>query len=279
MGCPMAVNHRRGARLQINVLRQFGIFTYSGTQNLGDAIQTIALARLVPAPALGVERHTGIFPKGTTLIANGWLGNNRLPVEEQRSQCVFAGVFVAQQHNMQWLRSSLSPIGARDPYTERLLIENGIAAEMVGCASLTLPRYRGPRKGIYNIDAGPGCSTAKTAITLTHYISRDTRWEDQWRFAVELLTLYRNASRVYTCRLHAALPCLAFGTPVVFNYPNAERIRDPLVEARMSLLRHLGLEEGLARQIEVQHLAQRYVSFLERSLDVVVREHDPIMPA
>ena len=38
----------------------------------------------------------------------------------------------------------------------------------------------------------------------------------QWEMAVALLDRLRRAEVVYTSRLHIALPCLAFGTPVVF---------------------------------------------------------------
>lgn len=51
---------------------------------------------------------------------------------------------------------------------------------------------------------------------LTHFlgVSRVT-FQERFRRANELLTQYATARLVITSRIHAALPCLAFGTPVL----------------------------------------------------------------
>ncbi len=263
----------------MNFLRPaHGVFVYRGTQNLGDAVQTVALSRLLPGPIAAVERGTGRTPGSTLLVANGWLGNNTLPPPRARERCLFAGVFVAQEHNLEWLRCSPFPIGARDPETQQEMCRQGLQAEMIGCASLTFPRYRGRRQGIYNADAWIGPATGRTAVTLTHQIGRDMSWKDQWRAAIEILELYKKAALVHTCRLHVALPCLAFGTPVVFHTPEPERINDPLVSKRVSLLRSLGVVEGVPAEVDVERLAGSYREFLRRNLGAAIKEHSPRLP-
>jgi hypothetical protein len=254
------------------------VFVYRGTANLGDAVQTVALSRLLPGPIAAVERGTGRIPERTLLVANGWLGNNALPPPGDRERCLFAGVFVAQEHNLEWLRCSPFPIGARDPETQLQVCGQALPTEMIGCASLTFPRYRGRRKGIYNADAWIGPATTRTAVTLTHQIRRDMSWRGQWRAAIEMLELYRKAALVHTCRLHVALPCLAFGTPVVFHTPEPERFHDPLVLRRVSLLRSLGVVDGVPAEVDVERLAGSYQNFLRRNLGAVIEEHSPRFP-
>ena len=256
----------------------YGVFRYRGTRNLGDAIQTVALTRLLPGRTRGVERGDGITPPGTLLIANGWLGNNRLPEVEQQRNTLFAGVFVAQDHNLEWLRHSPFPIGARDPDTHDRLLKLGIQSEMIGCASLTFPRHRGRRTGVYDVDAGWYSPVPAMAIPITHFIPYDMPWLDQWRTAIDVLALYRRASLVYTSRLHVALPCIAFGTPVVFQRPGPTDAGEPLFLNRVSLLYSLGVVDGVPAEIDVQSIASSYRAFLSRRLGTTVTDHTPRFP-
>ncbi len=256
----------------------YGVFRYRGTQNLGDAIQTVALSRLLPGTLRGVNRKDA---KGTScdwLVANGWLGDNQPPPPNTSGPCLFAGVFLAQEHNLDWLRRSPCPIGARDPDTHERVRQAGLTAEMIGCASLTFAPYRGRRGGIYVVDSRVSNSISRTAVTITHHISRRMSWQDQWTRAIHVLDLYRRASLVYTSRLHVALPCIAFGTPVIFSCPNPDRINDPLVYKRVSLLRSLGVTDGVVTKVNAEGIANRYRAFLERHLAIKVEEHSPQFP-
>jgi polysaccharide pyruvyl transferase WcaK-like protein len=53
--------------------------------------------------------------------------------------------------------------------------------------------------------------------------------------AQEMLDAYAQAKMVVTTRLHCALPCLAFGTPVLFVTDNP---KDPRFEGMLELMRH-----------------------------------------
>ncbi len=135
--------------------------------NLGDMIQTLALTRLLP-PALGVFRHRlGEHPPGCLVVLNGFLHRDRPPLGGERF--LFAGVSGPHWRRgqyLRWMRSSAFPIGARDPATRTGLAEAGLRSELVGCATLTFPRYDGPRHGVYSVDCdGPG-------TRLTHAITR-----------------------------------------------------------------------------------------------------------
>ena len=50
------------------------LFSYAGTGNLGDAIQTLALRRLLAGP-VEFEERDGSTPGGGALLANGYLAH------------------------------------------------------------------------------------------------------------------------------------------------------------------------------------------------------------
>lgn len=255
----------------------YGIFRYRGTQNLGDAIQTVALSRLLPGPLRGISRRDARGPRCDWLVANGWLGDNRPPPANSRP-CLFAGVFLAQEHNLDWLRRSPWPVGARDPDTAERLMRAGVDAELIGCATLTFRPYSGRRSGVYVVDVRVPDSVSQAAVTVTHHIPRRMGWREQWLRAMQVLDLYRRARLVYTSRLHAALPCIAFGTPVIFYCPDPVRINDPLVYRRVSLLRYLGVEDGIVSEASAEVIAGRYRAFLKRHLGIKVEEGPPQFP-
>ncbi|WP_343539389.1 polysaccharide pyruvyl transferase family protein [Sphingobacterium thalpophilum] len=59
------------------------------------------------------------------------------------------------------------------------------------------------------------------AIYVPHIYSRSHSNEERFKLAEDILHKYATAKFVVTSRIHAALPCLALGTPVVFlNYGN-----------------------------------------------------------
>lgn len=236
--------------------------------NLGDMIQTLALSRLLP-PALGVFRHRlREHPPGCLVVLNGFLHRDRPPLRGDRF--LFAGVSGPHWRHgeyLQWMRGSSFPIGARDPATRAGLEEAGLRSELVGCATLTFPRYSGPRHGVYSVDCeGPG-------TYLTHAITRRMEVSDQWQRASKLLETYRTAEEVYTSRLHVALPCLAFGTPVRLIVPPAVSASE-----RFSILNELAVDGSGTLQGDVAPMANRYLEFLEACLKMRPRQGEPIEP-
>jgi hypothetical protein len=229
----------------------------------------MALTRLLPRMT-GVFRHDlGTAPLDRTFVVNGFLERDVPP--RAGAACLFAGVsgpYERRKSYCRWLGRSRWPVGARDPATVRRLVAGGLDAVLVGCATLTLPRFDGPRSGVLSVDCdGPG-------DRITHDISRTLSVEGQWRRALEVLDRYRTAEAVHTSRLHVALPCLAFGTPVSIARP------DPRVfPERFSLLEEMGVPYGRLTLRDVTREATRYRSFLERHLGVTIEPGEPTFPA
>jgi hypothetical protein len=233
------------------------IHRYRRTNNLGDAIQTIALERLLP-DCKYVWRDDGICESEGVYLANGWLGDNRPPV--QNANTLFAGVCVANNDaNYEWMRASrFAEIGARDPVTVMRCAERGIRTVLAGCATSTFDRYEGPRSGVCAVDADhPG------AERFTHQIG-DIPWSEQRALAIRMLGIYRTAELVVTNRLHVALPCLAFGTPVIVRDPI--RLNDPHSLHRFSILDAMGVGYEKIQTLDVSPWRERYEGLLSRNL-------------
>jgi hypothetical protein len=242
------------------------VLIYNGTRNLGDAIQTHALCRLHGLECDGVYRDLP-FPEAdddTVLVVYGWLGGW---IPDQTPRCVISGIHLGWKRDsyVAWLQRLQQPIGARDPDTQRLLTANQLDSTMIGCATLTLDRYNGPRTGRLSIDVEPRAGT----VALTNRIVEQS-WSNQWQLAAHRLEQLRTAAVVYTSRLHVVLPCLAFGTPGVFPREEYEKVRG---KGRLTLLEHLGFEYDVPVQIDVSAWADRYCRFLSEGLQA------PLQPA
>ncbi len=199
------------------------------------------------------------------LIMYGWCGEC-VPRQDQR--CVVSGIHLGAkvEEHIHWLRLLQQPIGARDSYTQGFLKSNRIDSTLIGCATLTLNRYNGPRTGRLAIDVmeQPG------AVALSNRIVNLT-WADQWQLAAQRLEQLRKASIVYTSRLHIVLPCLAFGTPVVFPLADYENIRG---KERLTIFDSLGCDYDVPMQMDVSDWADRYHRFLSESLQMPLRPSD-----
>lgn len=238
----------------------YKVLVYHNT-NLGDIIQTIALTRFLE-PTIGVIRDRETTIPGPSII-NGFISRNT-----KCGECLFAGVHVGTSYRrlIRWLRESKYIIGARDPASHQIITGWGLKSEMIGCASLTFDTYTGSRSNIYSVDYnGPG-------IKLTHNISKSMPIVEQWNEAMRLLDLYRTAEAVYTTRLHVALPCLAFGTPVYLDDSKAFR------PERLSLLKYMGIPTNQLVIADISKYKDNYLRFLYNNAKCI-EKHDPIMPS
>lgn len=225
---------------------------YHGSSNLGDCIMTIALLRLLLEPVKLVYRDT-MDATDDLLIINGFLGKNR--VARELENVLFAGIHLADPANIPWIRQSRYRVGARDPWTQAILKSEGIDSKLIGCATLTFPRYEGPRYGVYGVDVP--CPD-KYCQSFSH--ARDGTWTWQVQEAQRLLDLYRTAELVVTSRLHCALPCLAYGTPVIIRRGEA---------SRFSLLDAMGVRYDEPVTMDIEPWANRYRAFLSDALSGV----------
>jgi hypothetical protein len=153
-------------------------------------------------------------------------------------------------------------IGTRDLESVGQLTRLGLKAKLIGCATLTLPRYGGPRES-YAVSVD---SPAPADIVLSHVIPPEMSWQEQWKRGLKYLAVYRKARIVYTSRLHVLLPCLAMGTPVVYT-----------ADHRFSILGSQGLAHAV--QFDPSALRKTYLGFLEDAVGRPLVEHDPIFPS
>lgn len=232
----------------------FALLTYK-TRNIGDYIQSIAARRFLPRVDHLVDRDelAAFDPaRPTKLICNGWFGAAphrlmfRSPLQpllismhinrhEDRSgggpPSSLADVLRNVPEFVQHL-AQFAPIGARDRETERLLRGLGVDTYFSGCLTLTLERDaeagRGPH--VVTCDVPNAIMENLREVTdrrvevVTH-MPEPMPEEASFARAEELLRCYQTAHFVVTSRLHCALPCIAYGTPVVLLEPRRESDR------------------------------------------------------
>lgn len=153
-----------------------------------------------------------------------------------------------------WFRQH-APVGCRDNYTLHSLKEAGIDAYLSGCLTTTFtnthvqrtndvyftdvlfraPGLRevagSPRLLFRSIFSGHILNTSRKqqllaelfdkellrdATFLQHYQAATHTDKERFAMAASYLEKYATARLVVTSRIHCALPCLAFGTPVIF---------------------------------------------------------------
>lgn len=155
---------------------------------------------------------------------------------------VFLG-FATMVHNyceedVQYLRR-YEPIGCRDQYTMEGLRKNNVDAYLNGCMTITLPKYRNGydgRKKIYCIDLTDDIIKCipehmlKDCVFRSHVYMSEECADGTEEKAREIYKEYiDNAKMIITTRMHAALPCIAFGIPVVLAKKRMS-IRFPVIE-------------------------------------------------
>lgn len=241
----------------------FGVFSYSGTQNIGDEIQSLAAWGRLPAPDYFLDRDNlkaeGDAIEGhASVIMNGWYGQwpeNWPPSEKIRP--LFVAIHITKEpvasrlgvrpdeymlapSLVKYLRRH-APIGARDLATLQLLQNAGIDAYFSGCMTLTLQRPDVARTDdLVVLNDLPQQMvplirerTQKPLFRVGHQEYSNLPQAERFARGRELLGLYARANCVITSRLHCALPCLAMGTPVL------------LVNAAPDQYRFAGLRELL----------------------------------
>jgi hypothetical protein len=268
--------------------RHVSIFSYGQPRlaNIGDAIQTIALERLLrrrgrkvefrdrDCPYIGASPHDVHVANGYLLEGghdapdSPWRGLQWTPGPARRSY--FAGVHVPtvevlDRAQSAWAESrSRVPVGARDPWTHGMVTGRRMPSVMVGCATLTLPRHEGPRDGGVVVVDQPSAMGEPGSTAYTHHVV-NVSWSRQLQLAEKMLDVYQRAELVHTSRLHVLLPCLAFGTPVVLH--GRPPFENPDFDRRFSLVHDvLRVPAGVPHQVDVGFLARRYEAHLDEIL-------------
>jgi Polysaccharide pyruvyl transferase len=238
---------------------RFGLLAYPGIANLGDTIQTLAARRYLPQVDHLIERERidrdpGPGPLRT--ILNGWFMHDprHWPPHPGIEPLLVSMHFVAPgisrlrrwakspQHRMlsgaggDYLRR-WGPVGARDSATLAALTAYDIPAYHSGCLTLTLERPPVARSDEVIACDLPAAAlarlitlTQRPVVAVTHDGGKRLSHAEATQAAQALLERYAAAAAVVTTRIHAALPCLALGTPVLLLHDAAAppRITDML---------------------------------------------------
>lgn len=234
----------------------FGYICYS-TKNIGDDIQAIAAKRFLPEKSIPIDREfISQFQHNSKVytLLNGWYMNNKKkyrniqnlkppkkiwPPSSEIDPLLISMHFtkdfipdVLSQKSKEYLIKH-GPVGARDYFTLQLLQNNNIPSYFSGCITLTLENSCEKRSDIiYAVDIDSDCidfikSKTKCNIEfITHKFNKKfCTNEERLADAEELLEKYRSAKCVITSRLHCAMPCLAFETPVLLINTQKDQYR------------------------------------------------------
>ena len=225
---------------------KLGIVQYPGSINIGDEVQSIAVERLLPKVDCYVPRermNSFVSDEKVKLICNGWFmvePENWPPSADL--DVLFVSFHVTDKSEKYLGDPKLAdyyrqfePIGCRDKKTLRMFEKIGVKAYFSNCITLTLENpYTEEERGdkILLVDPFRHNYTKKYREHFTNKIvpeqyrdqveiikqrgSAEGTREERFEIAEELLDKYAKAKLVITSRIHAALPCLALGTPVYF---------------------------------------------------------------
>ena len=223
---------------------KFGIFKYKESTNLGDEIQSIAAKQFLPRIDKYVDRDYLHTYNGADLkvIMNGWFMEkpfNWPPSKEIKP--LFISFHASKSQNADKEIVSIKhrdyyrlhePIGCRDHKTVSLFKKIGVKAYYSGCLTLTLNKRSVEKTGKIIIVDPFRNNLPKILVdkymdqfipekekSNIEWIYQDNGEEDiekRYELADKMLDAYAGAKLVITSRIHCALPCLAFGTPVLF---------------------------------------------------------------
>lgn len=207
---------------------KYGVLTYS-INNIGDDIQTLVAMQYLPQVDYYVDRDKIEHEtREMKMIGNAYWNRPRCPenIDMLPISMHLSNHFRSNKNDLSWFKKN-EPIGCRDLETKNFLLKNGIEAYFSGCLTLTFPKYKGKRTNeIIVVDEIPEQwkrdieKYEKDVVYIDHiFDKKDERLqsvESRLKEANDRLERYKRAKLVLTSRLHALLPCIAFGTPVAF---------------------------------------------------------------
>ncbi len=134
---------------------KYGLLTYEENKssfNVGDYIQSLAAMQFLPRVDELLNRDSLSEYNGSPikLIMNGWFTHNIhnwIPSDNINPLFVSfhinntAAPFILNSKGVSYLKKH-EPIGCRDQFTEKILLEKGIEGYFTGCLTLTLDNYK-----------------------------------------------------------------------------------------------------------------------------------------
>ena len=173
-----------------------------------------------------------ILPFNGSIFDQHWMIDNKISISEKITP-VFLAMHLGRnykeeylnEYNIQYLKR-YEPIGCRDTEARRVLQKYGIKAYLNGCLTALLPKIenRADNGKVYLIDAPielqkympkdylENCEIVKQQFYFERVMSPD----ELDRFVMEHYKKMQDAHLIITSRLHVAVPCMAWGIPVIF---------------------------------------------------------------
>ncbi len=264
---------------------KYGLLKYTDRSNLGDEIQSLAAQQFLPRTDAYYDReqlHKVNSEEPIRLLMNGFFLSNA--GNWPPSDCI-EPVFISfhidnvaekkllSKASLDYLKQ-YQPIGCRDTYTRDILRNAGVDAWFSGCLTLTMKNQCKERTDeIVLVDVPkPALESIpkdiqQRAVMISHSKKHHkSKYTNDFDKAQELLDLYRRCKLVITRRLHAALPCVAFGTPVYVVHPNiddrrftgvSDWFRLYSVDEFRKAVHHIDFENPEPNPVAVGNLAER----------------------
>lgn len=252
------------------------IFAFT-TPNLGDEVQALAQGLVLPSVDAYVDRDRldlVRLAEPHAVIMNSWFAVRRHRATPSASirpcyfgQCVGRPELLNDTWLAEWRRHQ--PIGCRDTHSVGLLTAQGIDARFTGCLTTFMGRLVEPprrREGIVFVDVPEAMErhipepVRRRARRITNVPpARGASPKARFLEAARLCDTIRSAEAVVTRRLHTALPCVGFGTPVTVYLRAAptNRARFSGADEFLPIVLHDGerVPQGGATWIEPQAVA------------------------
>ena len=176
------------------------------TENIGDDIQRIGLASILPEDTVWIDREDRnallALQPDDKLIVSGWFNKGRHHwYSDIKAQCLFVGFYIDSPIEMN------ATIGCRDTHTLGFYANSWLSY----CTSMLLPPNGEARNGVVLCDLTEAHKARIPDDFVQHatIVSHNNFTGDRDVAAKRLLDIYANAELVITGRLHVLLPCLA----------------------------------------------------------------------
>lgn len=214
-----------------------GLYSYS-SDNIGDDMQSLVLRRWLnlredEVTYVDRDKHTltGNSDGTITLLINGFIGEGALPIQSNES-CNIDPVFVAVHlyvidkdgpGKLQQLAGA-APVGCRDYITQKRCNERGVPAYYSGCPTILCETADVNEDiDILLVDVNPRSLPdlpEKHIRYSSNMISSKTPFLKRREMCLRRWELLSRSRLVVTSKLHAAMPALGMGKPVVFIHEN-----------------------------------------------------------
>lgn len=210
---------------------KISLLGFSNTQNIGDNIQTLAVAQHIGQSYDLVDRDflSDYVGEPCAVVLNGWFSHEpqNWPPSPDITPIFFGFHMTAKtaeiyKQHINYFKK-YEPIGCRDQATAEVIRSWGVGAYVSGCATMTFPRrQRKPEDPkLILVDQTRRHfprEQRRGHVQINHqvapYISSSTKFD----MARQLIDYYRdNAGVVVTSRIHCAMPCAAMGIPVLYT--------------------------------------------------------------